>query len=191
MNCSLPGSSVHEIFQAIVLEWLVISFSMGSSQPRDQTRVSCIVDRRFTVWATREAFLISYTFWESGTWEWLNCVVWLMISPKDEVNLLMGLCSPQSSTIAGEFTSKLSHLTVGRRLSCLYMLVSLSGCSQSGFPRVNDPSANGNRWARKSPSWDSIVFCGLISKMEDYHFSHNHLVTQTNPSTKWEETANL
>ena len=47
---SLPGSSVHGIFQAIVLEWIAISFSRGSSQPRDQTRVSRIVDRRFTIW---------------------------------------------------------------------------------------------------------------------------------------------
>ena len=49
MDCSLPGSSVHGIFQAIVLEWIAISFSNGSSQPRDRTRVSRIVDRRFTV----------------------------------------------------------------------------------------------------------------------------------------------
>ena len=48
MNCSLPGSSVHGIFQAIVLEWIAISFSRGSSQPRDQTQVSRTVDRRFT-----------------------------------------------------------------------------------------------------------------------------------------------
>ena len=54
MDCSLPGSSVHGIFQAIVLEWIVISFSRGSSRPRDQTWVSRILDRCFTVWATRE-----------------------------------------------------------------------------------------------------------------------------------------
>ena len=54
MGCSLPGSSVHGIFQAIVLEWIAISFSRGSSQPRDRTQVSRIVDRRFTVGATRE-----------------------------------------------------------------------------------------------------------------------------------------
>ena len=54
MNYSLPGSSVHGIFQAIVLEWIAISFSRGSSWPRDRTQVSCIVDRRFTIWATRE-----------------------------------------------------------------------------------------------------------------------------------------
>ena len=54
IDCSLPGFSVHGIFEAIVLEWIAISFSRGSSQPRAWTRVSCIVDRRFTVWATRE-----------------------------------------------------------------------------------------------------------------------------------------
>ena len=54
MDCRLPGSSVHGIFQAIVLEWIAISFSRGSSWPRDGTWVSHILDRRFTVWATRE-----------------------------------------------------------------------------------------------------------------------------------------
>ena len=49
MDCSLPGSSVYGIFQAIVLEWIAISFSKESSQPRDRTRVSHIVDRRFTI----------------------------------------------------------------------------------------------------------------------------------------------
>ena len=55
MDCSLSGSSVHGIFQARVLEWIAISFSKGSSQPRNWTRVSRFAGRRFTVWATREA----------------------------------------------------------------------------------------------------------------------------------------
>ena len=54
MDCSLQGSSVHGIFQAGVLECIAISFSRGSSQPRDRTRVSHIVDRCFTIWVTRE-----------------------------------------------------------------------------------------------------------------------------------------
>ena len=54
MVCSLPRSSIHGIFQARVPEWVAISFSRGSSQPRDQTWVSCIVGRCFTIWATRE-----------------------------------------------------------------------------------------------------------------------------------------
>ena len=54
MDCSLPGSSIHGIFQARILEWVAISFSRRSSRPRDWTQVSHIVGRRFTVWATRE-----------------------------------------------------------------------------------------------------------------------------------------
>ena len=54
MNCNLPGSSVHGIFQARIQEWVAISFSRGSSLSRDQTRVSRIVGRCFTIWATRE-----------------------------------------------------------------------------------------------------------------------------------------
>jgi len=38
MDCSPPGSSVHGILQATILEWVTISFSKGYSQPRDQTR---------------------------------------------------------------------------------------------------------------------------------------------------------
>ena len=45
MCWSLPGSSVHGILQARILEWVAISSSRGSFQPRDQTQVSCI-DRR-------------------------------------------------------------------------------------------------------------------------------------------------
>ena len=42
MDCSPPGSSVHGILQARILEWVAISFSRGSSRPRDQTQVSHI-----------------------------------------------------------------------------------------------------------------------------------------------------
>ena len=65
------GSSVHGIFQARILEWVVISFSRGSPQPRDWTQVSCIADRLFTFWATREnsrfyLFLTKYLWWSTG-----------------------------------------------------------------------------------------------------------------------------
>ena len=50
MDCSLlPSSFVHGIFQARVLEWVAISFSRASSRPRDQTWVSCIAGRCFTI----------------------------------------------------------------------------------------------------------------------------------------------
>ena len=77
---SPPGSSVHGILQARMLEWVAMPSSRGSSQPRDETQVSCIAGGFFTIWATREAhtdlrwalnptWLMS--FWEGGkeTWE--------------------------------------------------------------------------------------------------------------------------
>ena len=49
MDYNLPGSSVHGILQARILEWVVIHFSRESSRPRDGTWVSCIAGRFFTV----------------------------------------------------------------------------------------------------------------------------------------------
>ena len=57
MDCSPPGSSVHGILQARILEWVAISFSRGSSQPRDRTQVSHIAGRHFNLWATSEALV--------------------------------------------------------------------------------------------------------------------------------------
>ena len=52
---SLPGSSVHGILQARILEWVAIPFSRASSWPMDWTQVSCITGRFFTIWATKGA----------------------------------------------------------------------------------------------------------------------------------------
>ena len=49
MGYSLPGSSVQGVLQARILEWVAIPFSKGSSQPRNQTEVSCIAGRFFTI----------------------------------------------------------------------------------------------------------------------------------------------
>ena len=84
MDYSLPRSSVHEILQATILEWVTICFSRGSSRPRNGTRVSCIAGRFFTIWATREAHnwlwrkkanshVVSYLERRAGvsrSWEW-------------------------------------------------------------------------------------------------------------------------
>ena len=55
MDCSLPGSSVHGILQARILEWVAMPSSRGSYWPRDWIWASCIAGRFSTVWATREA----------------------------------------------------------------------------------------------------------------------------------------
>ena len=62
MDCSPPGSSVYRIFWARIVQWIAISFSRGSSQPRNWTKVSCIAGRFFTYWARREAWYIAYLF---------------------------------------------------------------------------------------------------------------------------------
>ena len=49
MDCSLPGSSLQGILLARVLEWVAISFSRGSSRPRDRTQVFHIAGRRFNL----------------------------------------------------------------------------------------------------------------------------------------------
>ena len=60
MDYRPPGSSVHEIPQARILEWVAIPFSRGFSQPRDRTQVSCIAGRFFTIWATQRENLIVF-----------------------------------------------------------------------------------------------------------------------------------
>ena len=80
MDCSLPGSSVHGIFQATVLEWVAISFSRASSWPGDWTWVSRIAGRGFTIWATREArkkvravsVLLLSTTRDPAWWGWVK-----------------------------------------------------------------------------------------------------------------------
>ena len=67
MDCSPPGSSVHGIFQARMLEWVAISFSRGSFPPRDRTWVSHIPGRCFNLWATREARKELYDYITTGT----------------------------------------------------------------------------------------------------------------------------
>ena len=58
MDCNPPGSSVHGILQARILECVVIPFSRRSSGPRDQTWIFYIAGIFFTILATREALLM-------------------------------------------------------------------------------------------------------------------------------------
>ena len=60
MDCSPSGLSVHRISQAKILEWVVISFSRGCSQPRVQTCISCIGRQILSHCATTEAQYIHY-----------------------------------------------------------------------------------------------------------------------------------
>ena len=77
MDCSLPGSSVHGVLQARILEWVAIPFSRGSSWPRDRTWVSCTASRVFTNWATKEAHRYYQCTGNTGEikWKWTLSVM--------------------------------------------------------------------------------------------------------------------
>ena len=62
--CGSPGSSVHGISQAKILEWIAIPFSRGSSWSMDWTQVSPIAGRFFTIWATRETPGVGVTLYQ-------------------------------------------------------------------------------------------------------------------------------
>ena len=93
MDSSQPSCSVHGIFQARILEWVAISFSRGSSQPRDWTPVARIVSRRFTVWATREGQLILA---HCKSFKWLKKCIEKKNSPILDYNSLVTFSSGQS-----------------------------------------------------------------------------------------------
>ena len=68
--CDSMDYTVNGILQARILEWVAVSSSRGSSQPRDRTQVSCIVDGFFTSWTTREAqeYWVAYPFASGSSW---------------------------------------------------------------------------------------------------------------------------
>ena len=72
VDYSPPGSSTHGIFQVRILEWIAIPFSrgpsLGPSQPRNWTQVSCTASRFFAIWATREAWEYSGEDYRSNLW---------------------------------------------------------------------------------------------------------------------------
>ena len=75
MDYSPPGSSVRGILQARILEQVAIPFRRESSRTRGQTQVSCIADRFFTDWVTREALPIVKTL-ENDDQAYITSVEW-------------------------------------------------------------------------------------------------------------------
>ena len=110
MECSPPGSSVHGIFHARILEWVAIYFSRGSSWPRDQTQVSCTTGRFFTKWAMREALWM----WELDHKESWTPKNWCFWSPGE---LPVPLPDPQ---VEKSYVGPRTFATVGELLLVLF-----------------------------------------------------------------------
>ena len=118
MDCSLPGSSVNGIFQARTLEWVAISFSRGSSLPKDRTQVSCTASRFSTIWATREAhgtryFLPYYaSHFADGKTEAERYIVWGMLQGWEQTQVHLGLLSTVVQHSPGSPWKCFNELTV-------------------------------------------------------------------------------
>ena len=109
MDCSPPGSSVHEILQARILERIAISSSRGSSQPRNWTSVSCTDRQILYHWATWEAP------WRNGVYEFNR---WA-----SSINAVRSFC----------------FMVIGmRNLSHIHAQVGREGALLKQYPRFSD-----------------------------------------------------
>ena len=121
LDCSPPGSSIHGILQARLLEWVAMPSSRGSSQARDRTRVSCIAGGFFTRWAIRDAPRKTLPPWNQSLWTYktiylLSCkfsavFIWLSIA----VSTKVPDCEQQKPTLTisakkGVFRKELGEL---------------------------------------------------------------------------------
>ena len=121
MDCNPPGSSVHGILQARILEWVAIPFSRESFRPRDQTWVSCTAGRFFTIWVTREnkSLLLSST---SGA---RNCALFFL-------SLIIPVCTQLDTiTFVNLSTFALPHSHDYLNQIWLHPLRDLNPCEKS------------------------------------------------------------
>ena len=183
LDYSLAGSSVHGIFQAIVLECIAISFSRGSSQPRAWTRVSCIVDRRFTVWATREV-LDNKKGWAPKNWcFWTVVLEKTLESPLDSKEIKpvnpkgnqpefhwKDWCWCWSSNILATWCKKLTHW---KRFWCWERLRAggegdnrRQGCWMASPTQWTWVWTNSSRWLRTGKP-------GMLQSMGSQRVRHN------------------
>ena len=97
MDCSPPGSSVHGILQARILEWVAISFSRASSPSRDQTWVSHIAGRLYQLSHQEAKYLIWYSLKDVFENHKLNCsfssLTLKLVAWKNRLHYLSGLFS--------------------------------------------------------------------------------------------------
>ena len=138
VDCSLPGSSLHGVLQARILEWVAISFSRGSSPPRDQTQVPHIVGRCLNLWATREA----HYFW--GKYLWKKERIWVEGATRQ--------WSRADHLSASSVWSSEQRLLPGGVLSRVQGLGLLPSCLVTGwgFPRKSMTVSQRVRWTWRS-----------------------------------------
>ena len=95
VDCSPPGSSLHRISKARILEWVAISSSRGSSRPRDQTSISCIGKWILYHWATREAQKHTQGLYNNKSFKWT------LFSSTSVTQSCLTLCNPMDCSTPG------------------------------------------------------------------------------------------
>ena len=146
MDCSPPGSSVHRILQARILEWVAMSFSRGSSWPRARTHISCVsCIILFTTSTTREA---------PSLWYPPHLKVKVLVAHLHGLwpsSLLYLLDTPGKNTGVGcHALLQGIFLTQGSN-SCLLCLLHQQGCSSPLAPP-----------GKSHPSGTHHIYCTLI-----------------------------
>ena len=170
MNCSPQGSPVLGTFQARILEWVAIPFSRVSSRTRDQTQVSCIVGRFFTIWATREA----PKWW----WKLLNNVqlfssvhgiLWVRILEWVAIPFSRGSPWPrdQASCAAGRFFSVWATREAYAILQLYFHLLS----QEDHYPLPEHQASSTKHPSSTSRMW----FLHVIVSLFDWCISHLRL----------------
>ena len=161
MDCSPPGSSVHGILQARIMEWIAIPFCSRSSRPMDQTQVSCITGRFFSISVTREVLVllsnhsVSDSLWPLGLQP--TSLPYLLVSPRACSNscLLSRWFHPTISSSVAPFSS------------CLQSFPESGSFPMSQLFRSNDQSVGASASASILPmkiqGWFPSGSTGLIS----------------------------
>ena len=126
MDCSLPGSSIHGILQARILEWVAISFSRRSSPPRDRTCISCI------------GRLILYHL---ATWEALQYCsrLLILIAAAPSAKSLQScptLCGPIDGSPPGSSVPGILQERILEWVAISFSSACMHACMQSCFSRV-------------------------------------------------------
>ena len=207
VDCSLPGSSICGALQARILEWVAISFSRGSSRPRDRTQVSLIAGRRFTLWATR-ALIYNICFSLSdllhSVWQTLHLPTSTVVA--QSLSLIWLFATPwtaacQASLSFTIFQSLLKLMSIKLMPSNHLILCRLLLLLPSVFPSIRVFSSESALCIRWPKYWSfsfsislSIEYSGLISFRIDWWAIIFVLIFELrecvkNPASDWRASA--